>query len=179
MTDIANSTVKIQIESLQTGNPTSESSLIALGGGINYSLDNRPAVGDVVLSALDEATFQAQRNTTWVLCDGRNVGGSTYQTLTSQTNIPDFRATFPRGKDQGRGLDPHGDLAIGAFQNDQFLAHTHQEHYRIPTVGPGGSAGGGDTNRGLQDIFENVTTTGGSETNPKATVINFFIKINT
>lgn len=178
MTAIANSTVPVQQESVNTGNPVSESATAAIGGAVNYCLSNKPAVGDIMMSGLDEATFQAQRDTTWKLCDGRSVTGSQYQTLTGLTTIPDLRGVFPRGKDNGRGINPDGDLAIGAYTADKLAAHTHQEHYRIPNAGTGGSDGGGDHNRSLTDVTENVTSTGGNETAPKSCTVNFFIKIN-
>lgn len=173
MSDVASSTVPVQLESINTGNPVSESALIAMAGAINYSLKNKPAVGDIMTSALDESTFQAQRDVSWKLADGRSVIGSVYQTLTGQTNIPDLRGVFPRGKDNGRGINPNGDLAIGTYTADQFAAHHHQ--YQAPNGGSGGGSASGTTG---QAPFTNTTDTGGTETAPKSCTVNYFIKIN-
>lgn len=174
MSDIAPDSLKIQQESVQTTAPVSESSLSAMGGAINYLLSNAAQVGDIVPSALDEPTFQAQRDTTWVLCDGRSVIGSVFQALTSLTNIPDFRGTVPRGKDNGRGLDPHGDLTIGTYEPDQFASHVHSyttAQYALTLINAGGSGG-------FNPSTTNTGAAGGSETNAKSTIINFFVKIN-
>lgn len=173
MSDVAASTVPVQVESIQTGGPVSESALFGIAGPINYALQNKASVGDIMMSALDQSTFQAQRGTSWVLCDGRNVTGSTYQSLTGQTNIPDLRGVFPRGKDNGRGINPDGDLAIGAYTADKFAAHHHQ--YQSPNGGSGGGSASGTTG---QAPFSDTTTVGANETAPKSCTVNFFIKIN-
>lgn len=193
MSDVANSEQKIQEESIQSTTAVSESSLFAIGGAINYCLSNTGKVGDVVMSALDESTFQAQRDTTWVLCDGRNVAGSEYQALTSLANIPDFRGNYFRGKNNGAGRDPHGELPIGDVYNDQFASHGHGltdpgHAHGVPNV----DFGGGPTQsllNGLGNVHANYPTaasatgislanSGGSETNPKTVIINAFVKIN-
>jgi microcystin-dependent protein len=190
MSAVAPSTVPIQIESIQTGNPVSESSLSAMGGAINYTLLNKSSVGDIVMSALDQATFQSQRDTTWVLCDGRSVIGSTYQSLTSQTNIPDLRGRYPRGKDNGSGNDTHGDLAIGTYEADQPGPHQHMVSF--PALAQNitnGSGGAFDAVleehnvaiTGQSGLLGHVDSTGsgvGAETNPRSVVVNFFIKVN-
>jgi hypothetical protein len=188
MSAVANSNVLVQLESLQTGNPVSESALVAMAGGINYGITNSGKVGDVVSSDLDEATFQSLRDTTWVLSDGRSCVGTTYQTLTGLTNVPDRRGTVMRMKDNTRGLDPHGELAIGAYEADGVGTHQHDSdgigrNGATPPYGsPGASYDAMDVN-GESFISPNAYTGGptGSpgETCVKAVVVNFFVKVNT
>ena len=78
------------------------------------SLGSDGAVGDVKSSMLTEAQYQTHFGSEWVLADGRDVTGSDYHTITSNTNIPDLRGTFLRGKDNSRGLDPDGEKSLGS-----------------------------------------------------------------
>lgn len=132
MSDIPASGSKVQQESVQFNNPTSEASQSAIGALANYGREILPPVGSIIASMLDEATFQGQTTNPsperWVLADGRDVTGSAYQALTSQTNIPDLRGNFIRGKNNGRSdgkQNPDGDLGLGAYTASKFQAHNH------------------------------------------------------
>jgi hypothetical protein len=146
------------------------------------------SIGSVKQSMLDEATFQSIHGTGWVLMDGRDVTGSDYDTIVFGGiggNIPDARGQFLRGKDHGRHLidgkgNPDGDLALGFQQTDEFEEHTH-----FPT----GFFNNGVIDNSRLGIFTSnngsprtgldpTTATGGSETRPKNTTVNIFIKIN-
>jgi hypothetical protein len=75
------------------------------------------SIGEIKYSMLTLAQFQAEYDTTWVLANGANVAGSNYATVTGNTNIPDLRGRFLRGKNNGRtggSADPNGDLALGS-----------------------------------------------------------------
>lgn len=79
------------------------------------------ALGDVQESTLTEAQFQAERDATWILGDGRSIVGSHLHQLTGLTNAPDFRGVFRRGKNNGRAdayADPDGERVIGSVQAD-------------------------------------------------------------
>jgi hypothetical protein len=132
---------------------------------------------DVKMGFGTEAQFQSVYGMDWVLCDGRYVGGSTYANFTGSNFIPDMRATVPRMKDNGRGLDPHGDLALGTYEADQFASHTHGpavgSAFYMYGVSDGYLAGGGGAG-----IAGSTAASGGSETNAKSTIINFFVRIN-
>jgi len=135
-------------------------------------------IGEVKSAFLTEAQYQAQLGAGWVLCDGRNVSGSTYAALTGNTTIPDMRSTVPRMKDNGAGLNPDGDLALGSYQADQFASHNHTWPVDIT---PGSSTIAMQSNQGDNGAVKaNVPTTyaGGNETRAKSTTINFFIRIN-
>src|SRR6185312_2517924 len=125
MSNLPGSSFPVQLESVQTNTPVSEASIQQIGAVANFCLANVMPVGSIIPSALDETTFQGQTGTNWVLCDGRSVIGSQYQALTAQTNIPDLRGRYPRGKDNGAGIDTHGDLPTGSVYGDQFASHRH------------------------------------------------------
>jgi microcystin-dependent protein len=72
----------------------------------------------------------------WLLCDGSSLSTTTYANLFTAINyayggsganfnLPDFRGTFLRGQDQGRGLDFQGNRATGAYQASYLINHFH------------------------------------------------------
>lgn len=137
-------------------------------------------VGDVVQSMLTEVQFQAQRDSTWVLMDGRSVTGSEYEAITGNSNLPDACGLFLRGKNNGRidgNENPDGDLALGTFTNDKFRSHDHGINSR-----PGTTLSNGGSNVPFNGPGVNNTTivanNGGNETAPKNITVNFFIKID-
>lgn len=189
MTDIAKGFSTIQQESVQFNQPVSEAAGSAMGSAINGLLSVVTPIGGIIMAALNETQFQAQLGNpsppSFVLADGRSVVGSQYQILTGNTNIPDHRGTYPRGSDNGgssagaRGLDPNGTQAPGAYVGDQFAAHSHtiQLTQRPANNGANPPALGTDTPGGTTNN-ETSSTVGGTETAPKTTYTNFFIRIN-
>jgi hypothetical protein len=193
MANIAASNVPVQIESVETGNPTSESLFASMGAAINFCLFNTMPVGTVIDSMLTLAAFQSQTGTNWILADGSNVAGSAYQTLTSNTNVPDLRGIFTRGKNNGRSdgyQNPDGDLALGTLQSQQFGAHNHPlwtgsgngSDYAI-TLRFGGGFGPnvGGTYSNTNDVASGnlfMSEVGGDETRPTVVTVNKFIRIN-
>jgi hypothetical protein len=182
MSDTAPSTARQQQEAARFRSSVSEALLQSIQGNINYLLESILPVGSVVASMLTESQFQDQASTAWILSDGRNVAASAFALLTGFTTVPDLRGVFVRGKNGARSGatgNSGGDLALGTYQADAFAAHTHQEHYRTPSAAAGGSDGGGDTDRGLNDVFENTGSAGtGTETMPRNVTLNYFIRIN-
>jgi len=147
---------------------------------------NFSKVGDVVTSMLDEAAFQAERNSTWVLMGGRSVSGSKYETLTGDSTIPDARGQFLRGLDTSGTVDPDGaGRTLGDTQADAMQGHKHQSFGTlggsIPTgtLGPSqsGSNGSYNTHLPVNDGVNGIPRTA-SETRPKNITINYFIKID-
>lgn len=134
------------------------------------------AIGDVRTSFLTLAQFQAQMDSTWVLCDGQAVIGSEYESITGQSNIPDLRGRFLRGKDHGAtGVNPDGDLALGSAQSDAFASHQHGNVLQsVGGVGPVDSGGGSSE----LDFTGATGSAGGNETRPKNVTVNYFIKID-
>ena len=80
-----------------------------------------PSVGTLEQSFLTEAQFLAQPGRTggtWVRCDGQNVAGSKYETITGLSTVPDLTGRFLR--------DSTGsDAGIKTTQANQMGAHTH------------------------------------------------------
>lgn len=101
-------------------------------------------------------------------------------------NVGDFRGRFPRGWDNGAGLDPDaatraadnaggntGDN-IGSVQLDEFKSHTHTVPFN---TGPN-AAGGAEPQRGSNPptLLVATTASGGAETRAKNITVNFCIK---
>ena len=104
----------------------------------------------------------------WLIADGAAVSRATYAALfaaigtlygvgdgATTFNLPDYRAEFLRGADQGRGID--AGRAVGSAQAGQMPAHTHG----IRTNAEGGS--GGITGN-VRDNFNGIGPVGGQGT---------------
>lgn len=150
MSDLAPSESKIQQESLQFNQPTSGSSAAAIGALANAMREIMVPVGTIIYSVLDETTFQDENDVSgderWVLADGRSVTGSTYESLTGNSNIPDLRGVFIRGKNYARSTgtgNPDGDLTVGDYTTDRNKEHNH---------GITDGAGGLGHNHGITDL---------------------------
>lgn len=94
----------------------------------------------------------------------RGVDAATDFAANKRLPVPDLRAEFIRGLDDGRGVD--AGRALASLQDDDFESHTHPQT---------ASAGGGPFNTyqmgtygGITSVFSNITgPTGGSETRPR------------
>lgn len=190
MSDLAPAKVKVQAESVFTGKPVAQSLMATVGQGMNFAVINTAQVGDVVSSFLDEATFQSLRDTTWILCDGRSVAGSEFQSLTGLALAPDMRGRYPRMKDNGAGVDPAGDLALGTTYADQIANHAHNGNTgggsgvtnNVVLFGGGPSSGlllGAGNFHSATSSWTNIAIPNGPETRVKSGIMNFFLKINT
>src|ERR1700761_330867 len=120
MPAVAPNFIPIQQQSIQYNQPVSEAANSAIAGLANGLFFVFFPVGSIVDSLLTEAQFQAQLGNpnpaTWILADGRNVAGSTYTDITGNSNIPDFRGLFRRGKNNGRAdgfQNPDGEIGLG------------------------------------------------------------------
>ena len=118
----------------------------------------------------------------WLECDGSAVSRTTYSALfaalgtvfgagdgVNTFNLPDMRGYFPRGWDNGRGIDPA--RTFGSTQTDALKAHTHTADLAVNT--PGG--GDGSSYRAIAGAG-NTGSTGGTETRPKNISLLFIIK---
>lgn len=134
-------------------------------------------IGQYLHSSLTESQMQTLYGVGWILADGRSVAGSAWATLTGNTNAPDARDMFLRGKNNGRAdafANPDGDQALGTQNQDKFESHTHTY-----TFGQGDTSNvypiaDGNTNL----VNQPTSATGGNETAPKSLIVNIFIKIN-
>lgn len=153
-------------------------------------------VGDIVSAMLTEVQFQALKDSTWVLMDGRDVTGSEYNTITGNTTLPDARGQHLRGENNGRvdGQENPDATALGGAQTDAMQGHNH--------LGTGAGSNEFLYRRGANGIYNdpfaggtvydrNTVTAGtettngvdgtpriGNESRPKSITINYFIKIN-
>ena len=149
-------------------------------------------VGQEITAYLTESQFQQQMGTGWVLADGRNIAGSAFAKLYGSNTLPNRCGTVSRMKDNGRGLDPAGDLPLGAYEDDTFASHTHIQdpHNHTPpagifvlqdagtgehTIAAGATT---DTSPVTADTTATNQNTGSAETRVKAVIANVFIRIN-
>lgn len=121
----------------------------------------------------------------WLACNGAAVSRSAYAALfaaigtahgagdgATTFNLPDMRGEFPRGFDDGRGVD--SGRVFGSSQGDDFKSHTHaQQSTSIVNSAPTIYAGGSGSSWG-----EGGTTqaTGGTETRPRNVAGLYVIK---
>jgi microcystin-dependent protein len=93
--------------------------------------------------------------------------GTTFGTGDGSTTftLPDMRGEFPRGWDDGRGID--SGRAFGAAQGDEFKSHTHTRTFwsngaqgspGLLTASPGTAGGSQDPQ---------TSSSGGTETRPR------------
>jgi microcystin-dependent protein len=120
----------------------------------------------------------------WLKADGANVSRTTYAALfaaigttfgvgdgSTTFTLPDMRGEFPRGWDDGRGVD--AGRAMGSWQDDAFEAHSHT----ISTqAGTNAGANVAQTDRGGAE-FRSTSVAGGSETRPRNIALLACIKI--
>jgi hypothetical protein len=119
----------------------------------------------------------------WLVCDGSAISRTTYASLfavlstlygagdgTTTFNLPDYRGSFLRGLDSGRGLDPA--RALGNYQADTFASHVHA----IQASQDGWSYGRAQGSDRGNDAQFNSEPTGGSETRPKNYSVLFLIR---
>lgn len=205
MSNVPSSYNFVQIEAIQFNQPVSENSLTAIAALANGMRNIALPVGSVVASMLTEAQFQAQTGSpspaTWILCDGRSIAGSLFQSVTGNTNVPDLRGIMIRGKNNGRAdgnQNPDGDLPLGSFTSDRFAVHNHNffdpghTHAMNPDFGNAGTNYGAGAARqayaqtpfGTGQVTASSTSgvivqyQGGNDTAPKNVTLNWFIRIN-
>lgn len=161
------------------------------GAGLSLSITDDPGndrtivqytsnmgfIGQYLESDLTLVQHQTLYGAGWVLADGvTSCSGSTYGTITGRTVVPDARGLFLRGKNNGRSdgnENPDGELALGAYQADQFSSHVHG----ITGVGVGAQLPGSYLD-GTTTTNQNSYAAGGNETRAKNITVNIFIKIN-
>lgn len=133
----------------------------------------------------------------WLKCNGSAISRTVYANLfaaigithgagdgSTTFNLPDLRANFIRGLDDGRGIDSSRN--IGSTQGHQFQTHTHGSFSSIlngaVSTGPGQAGRNSVLSYGDSSGTANVLTTSplsgasGSETRPRNVALPFFIK---
>lgn len=137
----------------------------------------------------------------WLSCDGTAISRTTYAALftaintaygagngTTTFNLPDFRGTFLRGYDAGKGVDIG--RVFASYQADELKSHNHTitDPGHFHTIGTDDNDAGGTTTIdgsntvAAQKPTSTTTTgitinaTGGVETRPKNYAILYCIK---
>lgn len=159
-----------------------------------------PPIGTI--AAFSGSDPAALANAGWLGCQGALVDQSNYPDLFavlgtnfgsdggSRFALPDLRDAFLRGADGGRKLDPdvdtrtapRPDLArsgatqdnVGSWQTDEFPSHAHsygEWHDKDHSDG-----GAGDYFMDYDRSTEQTEETGGSETRPKNSAVNWIIR---
>ena len=141
------------------------------------------SIGDVYYRAVDDAPSNS------LYCDGSAVSRTTYADLFAKIgttygvgdgsttfNVPELRAEFIRGWDDGRGID--SGRAFGSYQDDEFESHNHDVVVR--------SSNDSTTNTSFNDTLKQPTgsqnytlsskNTGGAETRPRNVALKPFIR---
>ncbi len=184
MSDLSNTSERIQVEATRFRSAVSEALLQLIGGDINYLLGAILPVGSYMFSALTESQFQDYTGDGWVLADGRSCTGSEYAIKTGFTTVPDARGLFLRGKNNGRSTstgNAAGNLTLGDYQADDFKTHTHPRSNILGTNGTHDADGGSDKyngDPGLGTIGAAGDTVNGGETKPRNLTTNIFFRIN-
>ena len=144
-----------------------------------------PSLGIVTPSGTVVAFAGAAAPSGYLICDGSAVSRTTYAALfavisttygpgdgSTTFNLPDLRAEFIRGLDNGRGEDPG--RTLGSFQSDQIAAHSHDI-----TTGPVGTSivSNGGADRETDSGTQATQSFGGNETRPRNVAMNYIIKI--
>lgn len=150
-------------------------------------------VGDIVASALTLEQFRKVRGDNdpnkpqWVQCDGSTKSANGYAYADSQyakdsgrSNVPNLLGRYPRG------FDGKPERPLLALLEDAIANHSHNlRGGRGTGWGRMGDAQGGGNNEvprwtdsGSEFATSGVVGVDSSETRPKTTIVNFFIRIN-
>ena len=137
-------------------------SAVPVGTIITVAKDTAPTgylkANGALLSRTTYAALFAAIGTTFGIGDG----STTFA-------LPDLRGYFPRGWDDGRGID--ASRVFGSLQNDELKAHNHTisnfDLYGTSATGTTTWKAGGSTS---------TNTTGGTETRPKNIALLYCIK---
>jgi microcystin-dependent protein len=142
----------------------------------------------------------------WLACNGANVSRVDYATLfaaigttwgvgdgSTTFTLPDLRGAFVRGSGTS-ALDPNSPRAVGSFQAEAYLNHSHtasqpahNHSYTTPSgantynAGSGGTfsvpnSAGATTGNAQPAITVDTSTTGGAETRPDNYALLYIIK---
>ena len=138
---------------------SSSSSSVPAGTVIYHAANTAPTnfikANGAAISRTTYADLFAAIGTTF----GAGDGSSTF-------NVPDLRGEFPRGWDDGRGIDTS--RAFGSTQTDEFKSHTHTV-YNGTAVDDNRAYSAADATQRLYSGSPNRQTaaTGGTETRPR------------
>lgn len=161
-------------------NPTSTSGSWRLLGSSLYSV---VPVGSGVL-----VYHNGVPDTGWLKCNGSVLLRASYPRLfaaigtihntggeaTTQFRLPDMRGEFPRGWDDGRGVDTS--RVLGSAQTGDVQAHTHLAPTTVSAATGTFEVPGVGYNAYDYINAAPTSSTGGTETRPRNKAVNFWIK---
>lgn len=147
-------------------------SWFAVGGTSQISFSTAMPIGEVSFFPVSNAPFG------WLKANGSAVSRTAYSRLFSVIgttfgtgdgsttfNLPDLRAEFIRGWDDGRGVD--SGRVFGSSQTDALKSHTHQFRSTGSTAEQSGTGGGGSRDAASLVDSVRIGSTGGTETRPR------------
>jgi microcystin-dependent protein len=203
ITSLLGLTTPLPISEGGTGASTAAQALINLGVTAALAALITVPLGSVIMHAASTAP------THFLECNGQAISRTTYATLfgvigttfgsgdgATTFNIPDMRGYFPRGWDDGAGVDPA--RVFGSTQTGQIQAHTHgvtdpmHTHTFSTTMstninnnqlalGEGGGHGPIDiTTTAINAAATGISiqSAGGSETRPVNVALMFIIRVS-
>lgn len=121
-------------------------------------------VGEIRHSVLSEALFRDKYGPEWNLLGGQSLAGTELGSIIA--TAPDARGRFLRSKDNGAGND--SERAIGNFQADQNIFHTHNFRGFVNTNNGTGSTGTKERLQALDTLQEGGSWTGDDPTDDLA-----------
>jgi hypothetical protein len=140
-------------------------------------------IGSVKQSMLTEGQFNIQNLGEWMLMDGRSCLSTEYETITSETSVPDLvtEGLFPRQAKAGRTKGtPEGDAIrniTGNFNSGQYHGYLNLTG-AFEYVGVDSHGYGNDNNSAIVKFDASRQVPTASENRPKNVALNFFIKVN-
>lgn len=153
-------------------NPSAGSAAITLDTSGNAAAPSLVPPGTVQFYAANTAPAG------WVKANGAALSRTTYAALfaavgttfgvgdgSTTFNIPDMRGEFPRGWDDGRGID--SGRAFGDAQADNFKSHRHTITATNGAVLSNGGNMYKTSNTGNSASIDALADTGGTETRPR------------
>ena len=136
-------------------------------------------IGTVLHSMLTLAQIQSQSGSGWILADGGSCSGSTYESITGNSTVPDMTGRFLRGKGAN---NPDGDLSLGVYTSDKVGGHNHRLNRTTTGGGTSVSAITANTSGSSATLYTSgyvtVNEAIDNETAPKSITVNIFIRIN-
>lgn len=198
MTDLASDKSFMTEEETKFRSANSEPFIQKISSNINFLIDagNQDfQLGDIIQTFLTQAEVDTIFGSNkFVIPSGQSIAGSDLDTSFSISSLPDARASFLRGLDNGRGVDTG--RVIATAQTAQNLLHSHNLINSDPT---------GDSSdfwtdakphigtqtfrigfpdaltivRTISGAFRNITSEAEGEGRPHNLALNIFIRINT
>jgi len=127
--------------------------------------------------------------TGWLECNGQSTTGYAELAAVVGANVPDLRAEFIRGWDNGRGVDTDrisAGLGIGSSQTDAFQGHKHSSGSVVTTQANANAVNAGSSLKFANNFIGDPSNDGtngdprtSSETRPSNIALMYIIKHTT